>query len=540
MNQNYLKKLRVILSLVFFALTFFLFIDFAAFFSLRMIRAILYLQFIPSLLGFLHLATVGAAGFIVVLLVTVLFGRVYCSTVCPLGTLQDLFIRATSRTRNPKKNKFKKPQTILRLSILGLLVAFILFRNIVLVNLLDPFSLSGKIFSNLVRPVYYGGNNLLRNLLKLMDNYSLYPVTVKSVALPAVIFSGAFLLIIGILSARRGRWYCNAICPVGTALGMVSKFSVFRLGIDKSACTSCGFCVRACKSNCIDIKTKQIDFSRCVACYNCIGACTEQGIGYQNQFQHQTSLINIRLFKSTAPDRSRPVSANQSGSIPRRKFFEATIAGSAGIAGLLISTEAFAKKKKPKGTSDHPVTPPGSVSLWHFTEKCTACHLCVSACPTHVLQPTLFEYGLTGMLQPKMNYWVSYCNHECVKCSQVCPSGAILPITVKEKDTLQVGYAWFSRHNCIVNTKHTACGACSEHCPTKAVQMVPFIDNLTIPVVDEKICIGCGACEYACPTKPVKAIFVESNPYHLVARKPKKHVEEEGEQKKKPVEDFPF
>jgi ferredoxin len=447
--------------------------------------------------------------------------------------MQDLFIRATSPFRNKKKNRFKKPQTILRYSILGILVIVLFFRNIFVVNLLDPFSLAGKIFSALVRPGYYAGNNLLKNILKMMDNYTLYPVSVKSVALPVLGFSVAFLLFLIFLNTRKGRWYCNAICPVGSLLGLISKISLFKIAIDKTACTSCGFCMNACKSNCIDIKTKEIDFSRCVACYNCIGACTEQGIGYRLL----SSPPRLQERGAGGEVRHRPVAAN---SIPRRKFFQATIIGSAGIAGLLSSTTVFAKKNSAKGRSDYPVTPPGSVSLWHFTEKCTACHLCVSACPSHVLQPTLFEYGFTGMFQPKMDYWTAFCNHECVKCSQVCPSGAILPITVKQKETLQIGYVWFSRHLCIVNTKHTSCGACSEHCPTKAVQMVPFIDHLTIPEVNEKICIGCGACEYACPTKPIKAIFVESNPYHRVAQKPLKRVVEAVEQKKKPIEDFPF
>ena len=301
------------------------------------------------------------------------------------------------------------------------------------------------------------------------------------------------------------------------------------------------------------MKNHKIDFSRCVACFNCIGACNEESIGYHNQIKLQKSLINIRVFNFFAP---RPqaeftsVNTPITGQIPRRSFVRTTL-GTAGIAGLMLSgTEVFAKKKKPKGISDNPVTPPGSRSLIHFTENCTSCHLCVSACPTHVLQPTLFEYGLTGLFQPKMDFRAAYCNHECVKCSQVCPSGAIQPITVKEKDTLQIGYAWFSRHHCIVNTKNTACAACSEHCPTKAVVMVPYTGSLMIPTVDEKICIGCGACEYACPTKP-KAIFVESNTYHRTARKPLKKMAEPEEEtptegkkeevkKKKVVEDFPF
>jgi ferredoxin len=167
---------------------------------------------------------------------------------------------------------------------------------------------------------------------------------------------------------------------------------------------------------------------------------------------------------------------------------------------------------------------------------CTACHLCVSACPTQVLQPTYFLYGLTGFLQPRMDFITSFCNFECILCGEVCPTGAILPLIKEEKKLVQLGKSNFVKENCIVNTKNTACGACSEHCPTKAVNMVPFKDKLTIPEVNNKICVGCGACEYACPTDP-KSIYVEGNPVHLVAEKPKEvKIEEKIDYK----EEFPF
>lgn len=531
MDQRLLKKIRVAVSLVFFLLTFFLFVDFAALISLRMIRAILFLQFIPSLLEFIHLASLAAAGFIFILVLTALFGRVYCSSVCPLGTLQDFFIRVGGRFRNKKKNRFKKSQTLLRYTLLALVVVPLFFRSIAVAGLLDPYSLAGRIFSNLVRPVWYEGNNLAVKALKSADLFWLYPATLKSVALPSILFSAVFLFILILLNLRKGRWYCNAICPVGTALGIVSRFSLFRIKINRTACTSCGLCLRDCKSNCIDLKNHSIDFSRCVACYNCISACNDEAVGYARS-----------VFQTEKTETPGPVilPAEPAPDSQRRDFLKTIAGGAVGTAALLTSTDVFAEEKKKKGVSKYPVTPPGSVSLLHFTEKCTACHLCVSVCPTKVLQPTLFEYGLSGLFLPKMNFWVNYCSHECVKCSQVCPSGAILPLTVREKSDLQIGYVWFSRHICIVKEKNTACGACSEHCPTKAVQMVPYENGLMIPVVDETICIGCGACEYACPTTPVKAIYVESNPYHKTAKKPPRIWEEEEGAIKQPTEDFPF
>jgi ferredoxin len=185
---------------------------------------------------------------------------------------------------------------------------------------------------------------------------------------------------------------------------------------------------------------------------------------------------------------------------------------------------------------EHPVTPPGARGQARFNSLCTACHLCVSACPTQVLQPTYFLYGLTGFLQPRMDYITSFCNFECVLCGEVCPTGAILPVQPEEKKLLQLGKSYFVKENCIVYTKDTICGACSEHCPTKAVQMVPYKEKLNIPEVNNSICVGCGACEFACPTDP-KSIYVEGNPLHLVAEKPKEiKLEEKIDYK----EEFPF
>jgi ferredoxin-type protein NapF len=369
----------------------------------------------------------------------------------------------------------------------------------------------------------------------------------------AVVFSVSFFILIIYLSVFKGRWYCNVICPVGTLLGIFSRFSFFRIRMDEMACTSCGLCAKECKAGCIDVKEKKVDFSRCVACFDCIGACPEHGIGYKIAFFSRKGrkgrakdAKNIQtetqsLYTATNP--SRPlrdlrvlcVKQPKPSDLSRRSFFRTTILGTTAV---VASKSVFAGTQKKQGISVYPVTPPGSVSIYHYTANCTACHLCVSVCPTKVLQPTFMEYGLSGMFQPKMDYHAEYCNFECVKCSEVCPTGAILPITKEHKSTLQIGTSNFIKNLCIVVTKNTACGACSEHCPTKAVEMVPYLGDLMIPRIDNKICVGCGACEYACPTKPDKAIYVESNTYHRKAMKPTK----KGSKNRvvKPAEDFPF
>jgi ferredoxin len=181
------------------------------------------------------------------------------------------------------------------------------------------------------------------------------------------------------------------------------------------------------------------------------------------------------------------------------------------------------------------VTPPGSLGIKHFTDTCTACHLCISACPTQVLQPSIFEYGIMGLMQPYMDYVTNYCNFDCVICSEVCPTGAILSLTMEAKKTVQIGKVNLIIDNCVVKTDNTACGSCSEHCPTQAVRMVPYTGDLTIPEIRPEICVGCGACEHACPTRPFRAIYVDGNFEHQVALLP-----EEEELEQEVTEEFPF
>ena len=169
-------------------------------------------------------------------------------------------------------------------------------------------------------------------------------------------------------------------------------------------------------------------------------------------------------------------------------------------------------------TRQVPISPPGSLGHAHLERHCTACHLCVSKCPSHVLKPAFTEYGLAGMMQPMMYFDKGFCNFDCTVCSDVCPNGAILPLTVEQKHLTQVGRVIFVEDFCIVHTDGTSCGACSEHCPTQAVSMIPYREGLTIPHTDPDICVGCGGCEYVCPAVPHKAIYVEGEEIHLQAK----------------------
>ena len=312
--------------------------------------------------------------------------------------------------------------------------------------------------------------------------------------------------------------FCNSICPVGTLLGLVSKFSFFKIGVIESNCIQCGECETVCKSSCIESESKYVDSSRCVGCFNCLDICPSIGISYIPRYKSEEGLHNNE----------------------KRNFFKNIgifILGTSIISKAQQKIEVYTKNKTPV-IRNSPISPPGSISIENFNDNCTACHLCVASCPTQVLQPSFLEYGLLEIMQPRMDYKTSYCNFDCTICTDVCPSGAIVSQTHENKKTIQMGKVQFVKENCVVYTQKTDCGACAEHCPTKAVKMEldPEV-NLKAPKITNDICVGCGACEFACPTIPYKAIYVEGNPVHLIAEKPKEVKLEENVDLKG---DFPF
>ena len=523
MGLHRLKTLRAGAALVFFALTALLFLDLHNRLAPAVARGVLSLQFVPSLLQYIRTAAPGAAGFIVVAVLTVLFGRVYCSTICPLGTLQDIVGFAAAWRQKRRRFRFSAPRNALRYAILSLAVLLPLAGSGLLLNLLDPFSSFGRIVTNLFRPVALLANNVAAVMLEQVGVYTLPRVQWAAFAAASIGISMATLLLVAWLAATRGRLYCNTACPVGTLLGLLAGVSWLRIGIDRDACTGCRSCEDVCKAGCIDYRQKTVDGSRCVACWNCLAVCRNNGLRFENRWR--------RSVPPVRPDRER------------REFLLSSGVLLLGLTGVGEPARAIIQSKPttiPERVTG-PASPPGSGSIARFTATCTACHLCVSACPSRVLVPSLFDFGLDGMMQPRMNYRSGHCNYECTICMELCPSGAIQPLGVEEKKLTQLGVARFIKENCVVVTDNTACGACSEHCPTKAVDMVPYPNPadkpLKIPEMKPDYCIGCGGCEHACPTKPYKAICVDGNPAHKMAKKP---VVKKIEEKVDSSGDFPF
>ena len=459
-----LRKLRITLAIIMILVITLLFVGVGYGIS-QWIGWAAKIQFLPALLAlnFVVLA--------VLIILTLIFGRIYCSIICPLGIMQDIYNWLGGKF---KKNRFSyvKEHKWLRYTVCAIFVVCLIVGFAPVTTLLEPYSNYGRIVTS-----FY-----MRN------------VTISIIA-------WVVMLILGVLAFLYGRAYCNSICPVGTILSFFSRFSLFRVRFNDEKCKHCGLCEKNCKARAIDSKAGKVDYSRCVVCGDCTAQCKFDALHYTSK--KTASRAEPSTIEPDQGRRSFLVGAALATGTAVMAQAEMKVDG-----GLAVITEKQAPKRQT------PITPPGSVSAKHMQQHCTACQLCVSACPNHVLRPTT---DLMHFMQPTMSYEVGYCRPECTRCSQVCPAGAIKPITKEEKTGIHVGHAVWIKDNCVVLTDGVSCGNCARHCPTGAIQMVEYDHNgqtVMVPAVNESRCIGCGACENLCPSRPFSAIYVEGNIVH--------------------------
>lgn len=512
-----LKKIRVVLATIFWLLITWLLVDFTG-------TAHVYLgwmariQFLPALLAL----NVGALLFVVAL--TLLFGRIYCSIICPLGVMQDViaFFR-----RKKNKYSYSPEKTVLRYAVLVVCALLIAMGLASIAGLVAPYSTYGRMVSTMFSPLWRMANNVLADMAAQRDSYDFYAVEVWMKGIAALGISVAMWLVIAVLAWRNGRTWCNTICPVGTLLGILAKYARLKVVIDPNTCKNCRKCERNCKAACIDVKTHTVDYSRCVACGNCLEQCSFGSIAYG--YKPMIDKENI-VYAAAQQKQERKADEGRRAVLTGTAILAATALAKAEEKTTDGGLAVIEEKRKPK--RDKLITPPGSLSARNMAEHCTACQLCVSACPNEVLRPST---ALDRFLQPEVSYERGYCRPECNRCSEVCPTGAIKPIAKEARTAIQVGHAVWVEENCIAAKEGKPCGLCSRRCPAGAIQMIPAnkayqkrdnrwyapdgqeIDGRLvphIPVVNEEKCIGCGACENLCPSRPFSAIYVEGHSVH--------------------------
>ena len=473
--MKYFKTFRKIAALTVLAAFTLLFTRFDSFGMLN--EPFRFSQLAPAVLSAVFWPAMVVAGLI--LLLTALIGRVYCSVICPLGIIQDLLIRLKTLLR---KKAFRPLPALSapHLVLAGVIVGAAFGGFMLPIAFFEPFASAGRLITGILHPIatflFKQKSYLFGDGVGWLGQAEFRPFVLQNFAM----VSGTAALLF-FLCWKWGRIYCNLFCPVGAILRLIAARSYFKIGLDPEKCVSCGLCANLCKAGCLDPLEKSLDFSRCVACGNCLDACKLSG-------------IVIQKSRKTQENTETEVSEN------RRAFVSGIVAAAVGYL--------FPRAIHAETTAATAILPPGAGNMARFSSRCISCHLCVAACPSSIIRPAQPDSGFRSLQQPSLQFDHGMCEQNCNLCSQICPVMAIEPVDANAKKLLKIGEVVYKKHLCVVETNGTDCGACAEHCPTQAVRMVPYKNNLMIPETDVSICIGCGSCEHICPVRPERAIIV--------------------------------
>ena len=197
--------------------------------------------------------------------VTLVYGRIYCSTVCPMGTLMDC-VSAAGRYARRQRSAYRYRREARRTRAVFLMLFFVslLVGGTIIPTLLDPYSAYARMVEELLaRPLGHAE-------------------TPVRFAVASMAVACATALVVLAFAWRQGRLLCNSLCPIGTLLGFGARRSYFHIEIDPDRCINCGECERVCKASCIKLPEKTVDTSRGVVCFNCTAVCPDGAIAYKS------------------------------------------------------------------------------------------------------------------------------------------------------------------------------------------------------------------------------------------------------------------
>ncbi len=423
--------IRLSLTFVFFI------IALTAFFShFKPAVYIMQFNFAPALTRvFVDFSIITIAIVIINILLAFVFGRFYCSVFCPFGILQDI-IGSVFRRRSGKSPNFY----YIRYIVLAATLACAFIGISAIFRYLDPYSNFGNIITGFVH-------------YKEVSLYTFAP-----------------LIILVLLVLWKNRIFCTTLCPVGTFLGLCSKYGIFKMYISPDICKKCGQCEKECPAGAIDSEKKTLDNERCIRCMRCVAKCPGHGI----LFGVQNTSVPVKFE-------------------PSRRNFITTGVVLAVAAGVLAKGKDIAKTVV-DSFKNRPILPPGAVSPEDFAQKCTNCGLCVEHCKGKILKKPDADYETVHI-----DFSKGKCEYNCKNCSDICPTGAIRKMTLDEKQNCRIGLVKLDRDMC------SKCGLCSHVCPKGALRHSAG----NVPEYLAAKCIGCGACQNICPAQAIEVVSIK-------------------------------
>ncbi len=447
---------------------------------------------------------------LLIVVITFLFGRVFCNWICPYGTLHQFvgwLFNVNPVSKRIGQNRYHDAQYFKY----ALLIVFMVMASLgaLQIGLLDPIVIMYRGLATFVAPASDLAVGYLAEVLAslgiattgMTDTLKFAPGVASRIFVGSFWIGLLFVLFLA-LNLWKPRFFCRFLCPLGAFLGVLASRSVFRINRNVNQCTDCNLCLMRCEGA-ADPQGK-VRTSECFSCMNCIDDCPE----------------NALTFTAVGLD-NRQVNPNPE--VSRRRFLFAGVAGLAAVPMLrnngLSNDENFSAAM---------IRPPGSVAEPEFLERCIKCDQCINVCPTNVLQPaTLKEGGIEALWTPVMNFNIAHCQLKCTLCSEVCPTGAIRHITVAEKlgkgefseaGPVTLGTAFIDVSRCLPWANQIPCVVCEEVCPVapKAIQTLDeevkdVFGHLTVlnkPFIVPELCIGCGICQAECPVQDQPAVYV--------------------------------
>ncbi|MBM4065254.1 MAG: 4Fe-4S dicluster domain-containing protein [Planctomycetes bacterium] len=458
---------------------------------------------------------------LLVLFLTIPFGRFFCAWVCPLGTTIDITDHLFAGLRK-KSQKSLYDGRRFKYYLLAFLLIGLLF-GLQCIGWLDPLSIATSVYAISIHPYIV---NLINGLFGYLDAIPLigYFFTFIHKVIREMLFAyhapffrahGILLMVFALLITAGmvfRRYWCRNICPMGAILALLSDWTIFKRAVS-SSCTSCGLCVESCGMGAIESDGRGTKAGECILCITCRKVCPENSITFGMQ---------------------QPIEQKFEVDLSKRAFIISGLTGAVTTPFLKLSYTKSINKGK---TSI--IRPPGAVDEKDFVALCIRCGECMKVCKTNGLHPVMLEAGIEGLWTPKLIPRIGYCDYGCVLCTRVCPSGALKRLPLEEKREVALGKARIDHNRCIPWVGYARlpelekewqdfnCGVCEEVCPvpTKAIHFNTYVDaqgrEIRRPFVREDVCVGCGFCEKVCPVLGTSAIVVEGIQPQTKVKRPK-------------------